>query len=70
MLARVRDMNRLECVGETLRFTLNRLATRLPDWLARQLQPEWAARYGPRAEEYRLPLRSTSGRTAGGCWSK
>ena len=55
VLARVRDMNRLECVGETMRFTLNRLATLLPDWLARQLQPEWAARYGPQAEEYRLP---------------
>ena len=37
VLARVRHMNRLECVGETLRFTLNRLATRLPDWLASQL---------------------------------
>ena len=55
VLARVRDMNRLECVGETMRFTLHSLATLLPDWLARQLQPEWAARYGPRAEEYRLP---------------
>lgn len=55
VLARVRDMNRLECVGETMRFTLNRLATLLPDWLARHLQPEWAARYGPRAEDYRLP---------------
>ncbi|WP_222940617.1 hypothetical protein [Hymenobacter sp. BT491] len=48
-------MNRLECVGETMRFTLNRLATLLPDWLTTRLQPEWAARYGPRAEEYRLP---------------
>lgn len=55
VLARVRDMNRLACVAETMRFTLNRLAALLPDWLARQLQPEWAARYGPRAEEYRLP---------------
>ncbi len=55
VLARVRDMNRLECVGETMRFTLNSLATLLPDWLACQLPPEWAARYGPRAEEYRLP---------------
>lgn len=55
VLARIRDMNRLECVGEALRFTLNSLATLLPDWLARQLPPEWAARYGPRAEEYRLP---------------
>lgn len=55
VLARVRDMNRLECVGETMRFTLNSLAALLPDWLASQLPPEWAARYGPRVEEYRLP---------------
>ena len=55
VLARVRDMNRLECVGEAMRFTLNCLATLLPDWLANQLRPEWAVRYGPRAEEYRLP---------------
>ncbi|GAC1598598.1 MAG: hypothetical protein NVS3B25_24630 [Hymenobacter sp.] len=55
VLARVRDLNRLECVGETLRFTLNRLARLLPDWLTSRLPPEWAARYGPRAEEYRLP---------------
>jgi transposase len=55
VLARVRDMNRLECVEETMRFTLNSLAKLLPDWLASHLQPEWAARYGPRAEEYRLP---------------
>lgn len=55
VLARVRDMNRLECVAETMRFTLNCLATLLPEWLAPQLPPEWAARYGPRAEEYRLP---------------
>ena len=55
VLARVRDMYRLECVGETMRFTLNRLANLFPDWLASQLQPECAARYGPRTEEYRLP---------------
>ena len=55
VLARVRDMNRLECVGETMRFTLNSLAALLPDWLASQLPPEWAARYGSRVEEYRLP---------------
>jgi transposase len=55
VLARIRAMNRLECVAETMRFALNSLATLVPDWLAGQLRPEWAARYGPRAEEYRLP---------------
>ena len=44
MLARIRAINRLECLGETMRFPLNRLAALLPDWLARHLQPEWAAR--------------------------
>ncbi|WP_162549794.1 transposase [Hymenobacter nivis] len=74
VLARVRDMNRLECVGETMRFTLNSLATLLPNWLASHLQPEWAARYGPRTEEYRLPhtkpQRLAHAQQVGqdGCW--
>jgi len=38
-----------------MRFTLNSLSRLLPDWLASQLQPEWAARYGPRADDYRMP---------------
>jgi transposase len=55
VLARIRAMNRLECVIETMRFTLNRLSILLPDWLARHLQPEWAERYGSRADDFRLP---------------
>lgn len=50
-----RAMSRLECVGETMRFTLNNLATPLPGWLTKHLQPEWVARYGSRVEEYRPP---------------
>ena len=38
-----------------MRFTLNNLSRLVPDWLAGQLQPEWANRYGPRADDYRLP---------------
>ncbi len=48
-------MNRLECVVETMRFTLNRLAELLPRWVAPHLRPEWAERYGPRADEFHLP---------------
>ena len=48
-------MNRLECAAENMCFTLNSLAAHLPDWLARHRQPEWAAWYGPRADDYRLP---------------
>lgn len=33
VLAAIRDLNRLECVGETLRHTLNVLAEVAPDWL-------------------------------------
>lgn len=55
VLARIRATNRLECVIETMRFTLKSLSKLVPDWLAGQLQPEWANRYGPRADEYRLP---------------
>jgi len=33
ILAAIRALNRLECVGETLRHALNTLATVAPDWL-------------------------------------
>lgn len=39
VLARVRDVSRLECVEEALLFTLNSLVALLPYWLARHLQP-------------------------------
>ena len=55
MLAKVRALNRAECVVETLRHALNVLAVVAPDWLRGQVQPEWFERYGHRAEEYRLP---------------
>ncbi len=55
VLAAIRTLNRLECVGETLRHALNSLAVVAPDWLRPQLDPAWAERYGPRVDEYRLP---------------
>lgn len=55
VLARIRATNRLECIIETMRFTLNSLSKLAPDWVAEQLQPEWVNRYGPRADDYRLP---------------
>ncbi len=63
VLAAVRTMNRLEIVGETLRFALNRLATVAPDWLRAQVTPDWFARYSVRVENYRLPKAET-GRVA------
>jgi hypothetical protein len=43
-------LHRAECVGETLRHTLNVLAVVTPDWLGNQVQPAWLERYGHRAE--------------------
>jgi transposase len=55
VLGALRQLNRLECVGETLRQALNALATAAPDWLRAQVAPDWFDRYGRRLEESRLP---------------
>jgi transposase len=55
VLAAVRELNRLELVGETLRAALNELATVAPEWLSRVFPPEWYTRYGRRIEDSRLP---------------
>lgn len=51
----VRRLNRLEKIGETLRATLNDIATAAPDWLKARIPFEWYERYGVRLEAYRLP---------------
>ncbi|MGH8132270.1 MAG: IS1182 family transposase [Steroidobacteraceae bacterium] len=55
VLAAIHVLNRLECVGETLRHALNTLATVAPDWLRAGVPPAWFDRYGQRLEDYRLP---------------
>jgi len=55
ILAAIRTLNRLELVGETMRFALNRLAAVAPTWLQTHLQPAWLERYGARVENYRRP---------------
>ena len=55
VLAAVRTLNRLERVGETLRATLNELATVAPDWLQGVAPPAWYERYSRPVENYRLP---------------
>jgi transposase len=57
VLAAIRALNRLECVGETMRHALNTLAVAAPDFLLAHSQAEWVYRYGPRVEDYRLPER-------------
>jgi transposase len=59
VLAAVRALNRLECVGETLRHTLNVLALVAPDWLRAQVADDWFDRYARRFESARLPQAAT-----------
>ncbi len=55
VLAVVRDLNRLELVGETMRHALNSLAVVAPEWLTALAPVVWYDRYAERCEEYRLP---------------
>ena len=55
VLAAIRTLNRLECVGETLRAALNALASIAPEWLHEHVVPEWFDRYSTRVEDSRLP---------------
>jgi transposase len=55
VLAKIRSLNRVEGVGETFRAALNSLAVAAPEWLMRQMQPQWVDRYQHRVEDYRLP---------------
>jgi len=55
VLAAIRNLHRLELVGETLRHALNSLAVVVPDWLRGQVPAEWFERYGPPFSEWRLP---------------
>ena len=63
VLARVRSLSNLGCVGETLRAVLDDLARLSPDWLVRQISSDWFERYSHRVENYRLP-KAESQRTA------
>lgn len=76
VLAAIRALNRLECVGETMRAALNSLAVAAPDWLRAHSDAQWVERYGPRVDDARLPTsRRRAGRSrkpsppmAIGCW--
>jgi transposase len=55
VLAAIQTLNRLECIGETLRHALNVLATVAPDWLQSWVPRVWFDRYRQRCADYRLP---------------
>jgi len=56
VLAKIRALNRVLCVWETMRAALNSLAVAAPDWLRAHSQPDWVERYGPRSEDSRSPV--------------
>ncbi|NET54711.1 MAG: IS1182 family transposase [Symploca sp. SIO2E6] len=55
MIAAVRQVNRLELVGETLRAALNEIALVAPEWLQKRISEDWCKRYRWRVDNYRLP---------------
>ena len=59
VLARIRDLNRLELAGETVRAALEALAAAAPDWLAGVIDASWQQVYGQRIDEIRLPESET-----------
>ena len=59
ILANIRNLNRLEFLGETLRAALNDVAGIAPEWLKELAPAEWFERYGRRVEDYRLPKSKT-----------
>jgi len=59
VLGAIRVLHRLETVGETMRATLNVLATIASEWLRTQVPIEWVDRYEKRFEAYRLPKGKT-----------
>ena len=55
VLGRIRDLNRLELAGETVRAALEALAAAAPGWLASVIDSSWQDAYGLRIDSFRLP---------------
>ena len=55
VLGRIRDLNRVELAGETVRAALEALAAAAPGWLAQVIGASWQQVYGQRIEQFRLP---------------
>ena len=56
VVAAVRDLNRLELAGESVRACLEALSAAAPHWVAQALDvPSWGGRYRQRIDTWRLP---------------
>jgi transposase len=60
VISAVRDLNRLELAGESVRAALEAVAVVAPDWLAAVIDVAgWGRRYGARIDTWRLPTSTT-----------
>jgi transposase len=59
VLGAIRDLNRLELAGETLRAALEALAAAAPGWLAGVIDASWQQVYGARIDDLHLPASET-----------
>jgi transposase len=60
VISAVRDLNRLELAGESVRAALEALAVAAPGWLPTVIDlGDWAQRYGARIDSWRLPTSQT-----------
>ena len=55
VLGAVRDLNRLEMLGETLRYALNSVSRIEPGWMRQHARIDWYKQYAVRFEAARLP---------------
>lgn len=55
VLGAVRDLNRLEMLGETLRYAFNSIARIEPAWMRQHAKADWYKQYAIRFEAARLP---------------
>jgi transposase len=54
ILAKIRALNRVLCVAQTMVYVLNVLAEVAPEWVRAYVPAEWVERYGERLEHERL----------------
>ena len=55
VLAKIRALNRVLCVAQTMVYVLNVLSEVAPEWVRAYVPPEWVERYGERLEHEHLP---------------
>jgi IS5 family transposase len=60
VVAAVRDLNRLELAGESVRALVEALSAAAPDWLAQVVDVAgWSRRYGRRIDSWKMPASKT-----------